>query len=111
MSAGDCLQECYLFHHLIDFSSEKYHIYISTITARKSMKIPCVRACGFIGFTTAFLGAYASSSQRLMGFDPNAEEVAMYGALTPKEATDFEYLDTYTNSESLDSSDRKSKAS
>lgn len=105
MSADDCLYECFSFHHLINIMST------STITARKSMRIPCVRACGFIGFTTAFLGAYASSSQRLMGFDPNSEEVAMYGALTPKEATDFEYLDTYTNSESLDSSDRKSRAS
>ena len=46
-----------------------------------------------------------------MGYDPNAKEVAAYGALTPQEALDYEYLDNYTNSESLDSSDRKTRAS
>ena len=40
----------------------------------------------------------------------NTEEVAMYGSLTPREASDFEYLDNYVNSESLDSTERKSKA-
>ena len=84
---------------------------MSTVTARKQLRNPCVKTCGFIGFTFAILGSYVSSSQRLMGYDPNAKEVAAYGALTPQEALDYEYLDNYTNSESLDSSDRKTRAS
>ena len=46
-----------------------------------------------------------------MGYDYNAKEVAAYGALTTQEALDYEYLDNYTNSESLDSTDRKTRAS
>ena len=84
---------------------------MSTITARRALKTPAMRFSGFIGFTAAFMGAYVSSSQRLMGYDLNTDEVSTYGTLTPQEATEFEYLDNYVNSEALDSSDRKSKAS
>lgn len=52
-----------------------------------------------------FTFALQSSSQRLMGLEPNGREVALYGALSPEELKRRELRSHSHNIELIDSDD------
>lgn len=78
-------------------------------TARKPLRSSNTKFTLFLGLFTGFVTAFTKSGTRLLGVSKNDAQVAYYGALTDKEASDYEAFDSTTVGHFLDSSDKKSK--
>jgi hypothetical protein len=68
------------------------------------LRVPNSRFCGLIGLGGGYCFAILSSSQRLMGLEPNAAEVKLYGIMSPENIEKRLAMQNYNNIELIDSS-------